>query len=84
VSKLQRVAGRGQKTAVRCQKSEVREQKSVVYGEQAAPAAMARAAVTCLEAMTAKNWKQKRDEALKSLRGATDWLERSVLHEVKG
>ncbi len=67
---------------VKGQKTEVRGQgAAVVYGEQATPVAMARVAVTCLEAMTAKNWKQKRDEALKALRGATDWLEGRVLHE---
>jgi len=57
----------------------------VVYGEQATPAAMARAALTCLEAMTAKNWEAKRDEALTSLRGATEWLEgRMVVQEKQG
>lgn len=69
---------------VRGQKSEVRDQKLVEYGEQATPAAMARAAVTCLEAMTAKNWKLKRDEALRSLRGATKWLETCMVHDVEG
>jgi len=61
--------------------TEVRDQKSGEYGEQATPAAMARAAVTCLEAMTAKNWEAKRDEALKSLRRATEWLEGRMVHE---
>ena len=55
----------------------------MVYGEQASPAAMARAALTCLEAMTAKNWEAKRDEALKALRGATDWLERCMVVQEK-
>ena len=84
MSKIQRSDVRGQRSAGRKQGSAVREQRSVEYGEQATPAAMARAAVTCLEAMTAKNWKQKRDEALMSLRGATKWLETCMVHEVKG
>ena len=62
----------------------VRDQGSVEYGEQATPAAMARAAVTCLEAMTAKNWEKKRDEALKALRGVVEWLEGRILHEKQG
>lgn len=43
---------------------------------------MARAAVTCLEAMMVEHWEKKREEALKVLRGATEWLEgRMVVQE---
>jgi integrase len=72
----------GQKSEVSGGKAEASGQKALVYVESATPAAMARAALTCLEAMTVKNWEAKRDEALKALRGATEWLEgRMVVQE---
>jgi hypothetical protein len=42
---------------------------------------MLRAGIEALEGMTAKNWQAKRNEALRSLHGAAEWVEGRILHE---
>lgn len=38
-------------------------------------------AIDHLEAMTEKDWKLRRDEALQDLRHAADWVDAKILHE---
>lgn len=54
---------------------------AVVYHEPSTPAAMIRAGIEAMEKQTARNWQTQRDEALRSLRGAAEWVEGHILHE---
>jgi len=53
----------------------------VRYEEQMTPSAMIRATIVALEKQTGRNWKTKRDEALKALRGAAKWADSHLMHE---
>jgi integrase len=51
------------------------------YKTDETPSSMIHAAIECLEKMTAQNWLITRDEALRSLRGASQWVDSRILHE---
>jgi len=52
-----------------------------IYGERSSPLSLVQTAIKNVEQMNGRNWKEKRELALESLKSAEQWLGANLLHE---